>query len=827
MSSIGLGDVLRALIDAETRSSKTLSAAEKRALGALFTYDYQEPEEPTLDYGQEGGEGGEIGGLGEPTFQLTGGGEQMATVPLLRLVEQSSVEREKPLPSTSEAAVLEPRPFRASTRFRPRGPVRWEQGELAPHLYGALSFCDLVGGVDEDLLVKYLSELRPLTVLPRASRRRMVSRLRVILDRSPEQAPSWSDGDLVGKWAETWGPSDGVEVIRKPFGASDWPKPEAHLTTVIVTHGGRLSPHKELDPRWVEEGIRRANEGERAMLIGLSPGLDKLPGWWRAFVPPLLPMSTKDLEVKGRRLRALASLALQVEAQLLRSLRDALGLSHPEIELYVWQETEGLDSSGTSTAQWSGEAFKQARDDLVDASEPDGWLTPDILRKALRVVARFRIEEIPPKDTKRTPDLDTIRYWASEALWNIELGSWRDLAPKLSPELGSVITSFIQERGWLETNTQYLEQLAATASADASDPMRRIQLQSWFRYFLEYEPFAWMESSSVFYGLAEQLRDNVVSLRVLHTSAGLIPSETPVLGSPLVTLTSGESMLLCDAPGGRRMLRLREAMATPLRDWSRPSSTAWADRFGYDIYGLWASVDIRGVELKMRWIEPGTFWMGSGDEDEEAFGHEKPRHQVTLTEGYWLAETACSQALWEALTGQNPSVFKGAGRRPVDNVNWEDIQSALSELNHRMPGLELRLPTEAQWEYACRAGTETARYGELEAIAWYDDNSGGDTHPMKQKAPNAWGLYDMLGNVWEWCQDWYGPYSDAPTIDPTGPREGVYRVLRGGVGASPLSSCGQRTATTSTRRAGARSTGSACPEVMVRPVSQEQEARRA
>ena len=601
-----------------------------------------------------------IGGLDEPTLQLTGGGEQMAAVPLLRLVEQSSVEREKPLPSTSEATVLEPRPFRASTRFRPRGPVRWEQGELAPHLYDALSFCGLVGGVDEDLLVKYLSELRPLTVLPRASRRRMVSRLRVILDRSPEQAPSWSDGDLVGKWAETWGPSDGVEVVRKPFGASDWPKPEAHLTTVIVTHGGRLSPYGELDPRWVEEGIRRANEGERAMLIGLSPGLDKLPGWWRTFVPPLLPMSTKDLEVKGRRLLALASLALQVEAQLLRSLRDALGLSHPEIELFVWQETEGFDSGGTSTAQWSAEAFEKARKDLIFASKMADWLTPDILKKALHTVARFRVE-VPQADTFITSGSDEIYYWVSEGLWNLELGSWRDLAPKLSPELGGVITSFIQERGWLETNTQYLEQLAATASADASDPMRRIQLQSWFRYFLEYEPFAWMESSSVFYGLAEQLRDNVVSLRVLHTSAGLVPSETPVLGSPLVTLTSGESMLLCDAPGGRRMLRLGEAMATPLRDWSRPPSTAWADRFGYDIYGLWASVDIRGVELKMRWIEPGTFWMGSGDEDEEAFDDEKPRHQVTLTEGYWLAEIACSQALWEALTRPEPKPLQRCG----------------------------------------------------------------------------------------------------------------------------------------------------------------------
>ena len=144
-----------------------------------------------------------------------------------------------------------------------------------------------------------------------------------------------------------------------------------------------------------------------------------------------------------------------------------------------------------------------------------------------------------------------------------------------------------------------------------------------------------------------------------------------------------------------------------------------------------------------------------------------------------------------------------------------------------MPGLELRLPTEAQWEYACRAGTETARYGELEAIAWYGDNSGGETHPMKQKAPNAWGLYDMLGNVWEWCQDWYGPYSDAPTIDPTGPREGVYRVLRGGSWGYSARYVRAAFRSRNGPAYGSRAAGSACPEVMVRPVSQEQEARRA
>ena len=196
-------------------------------------------------------------------------------------------------------------------------------------------------------------------------------------------------------------------------------------------------------------------------------------------------------------------------------------------------------------------------------------------------------------------------------------------------------------------------------------------------------------------------------------------------------------------------------------------------------------LSIGGVAFKMTWIEPGTFWMGSPDDDEEAFNREKPRHKVTLTEGFWMAETPCTQALWEAMTGnENPSRFQGA-QNPVENVSWDDIQAVLKALNGRQSNLGLRLPTEAEWEYACRAGTQTPRYGKLDEVAWYDRNSNGMTHLVGQKPPNPWGLYDTLGNVWEWCQDWYGPYSKTPVVNPLGPEEGVYRVLRGGSWSDP------------------------------------------
>ena len=218
---------------------------------------------------------------------------------------------------------------------------------------------------------------------------------------------------------------------------------------------------------------------------------------------------------------------------------------------------------------------------------------------------------------------------------------------------------------------------------------------------------------------------------------------------------------------------------------SHPLSTgcppAWASSWGEDQYGPWVTIGIDNIEQRLRWIPPGRFLMGSPDTDREAFDDEKPRHLVQLTRGFWLFDTPCTQALWQAVMGTNPSRFPGANR-PVEQVSWEDCQQFMAKLNQLLPGLYLQLPTEAQWEYACRAGTETPRYAEeLGAIAWYNKNSKGETHEVKLKQPNAWGLYDMLGNVVEWCHDGPRKYKTAVTIDPLGPVDaGADRALRGG-----------------------------------------------
>ncbi len=220
----------------------------------------------------------------------------------------------------------------------------------------------------------------------------------------------------------------------------------------------------------------------------------------------------------------------------------------------------------------------------------------------------------------------------------------------------------------------------------------------------------------------------------------------------------------------------------PLSDGIPPN---WASAWGEDDVGPWVEIQLGEARQSLRWIPPGAFLMGSAEKPELEAYPETPRHLVTIRRGYWLFDTPCTQVLWEAVMDENPSHFKGP-LRPVEYVSWEDCQEFLSRINDRCVGLELKLPTEAEWEYACRAGTATATYagdGSLGEIAWYAKNSENTTHNVGELRGNRWGLYDMLGNVWEWCRDQAGrEFSGDPVVDPIHERDetSAARVVRGG-----------------------------------------------
>ncbi|MBO7392297.1 MAG: formylglycine-generating enzyme family protein, partial [Verrucomicrobia bacterium] len=253
-------------------------------------------------------------------------------------------------------------------------------------------------------------------------------------------------------------------------------------------------------------------------------------------------------------------------------------------------------------------------------------------------------------------------------------------------------------------------------------------------------------------------------------------TEVASASSPYKVALSDKQLFFCTQGGGE----VQPVM--PCEDFSTPLSD--------------------GLDLDMNWVYPGTFLMGS-PEDELGRSTAEVQHQVTLTRGYWLGKYEVTQAQYVAVTGKNnPSWFHGDDERPVERVSWEEAMEFCAILTERdreagrLPqGYEYRLPTEAQWEYACRAGTTTAFnngtnieteeqiYGacpNLDPLGWYSYNSENTTHPAGEKQPNAWGFYDMHGNVEEWCLDWFDSYPDEAVTNPAGPETGAFRVIRGG-----------------------------------------------
>ena len=201
-------------------------------------------------------------------------------------------------------------------------------------------------------------------------------------------------------------------------------------------------------------------------------------------------------------------------------------------------------------------------------------------------------------------------------------------------------------------------------------------------------------------------------------------------------------------------------------------------RFGDKTY------TVNGISFEMVAVKGGTFTMGATSEQgSDAYSNEKPTHKVTLSD-YMIGKTEVTQELWKAVMGSNPSNFKG-NNLPVENVSWHDCQKFIKKLNS-LTGLNFRLPTEAEWEYAARGGNKSKGFkysgsNNIGSVAWYTSTTNDSgTKPVATKSPNELGLYDMSGNVWEWCSDWCGDYSSSSQTNPKGPSSGSYRVFRGG-----------------------------------------------
>jgi formylglycine-generating enzyme required for sulfatase activity len=240
-----------------------------------------------------------------------------------------------------------------------------------------------------------------------------------------------------------------------------------------------------------------------------------------------------------------------------------------------------------------------------------------------------------------------------------------------------------------------------------------------------------------------------------------------------------EAMKVADLEEAKRLDAASKAVDSEITELEHGGA------LGHPNAASYANTNTLGIRFVR--IERGEFDMGSPAaehrRDDEAI------HHVKITKPFMMATTTVTQAQWKAVMGKNPSHFQG-DERPVEQVSWNDAVTFCEKLGAK-EGKHYRLPTEAEWEYSCRAGTQTTYGGtnHLEEMGWYKDNSYGQTHPVAQKKPNAWGLYDMHGNLWQWCADWEGAYPAGPATDPTGPMQGARRVVRGGTWNDDAATC--------------------------------------
>ncbi len=449
--------------------------------------------------------------------------------------------------------------------------------------------------------------------------------------------------------------------------------------------------------------------------------------------------------------------ALRIEPGLLRALRQVLPAQDADIgtEIDAWNHPD-VDSSSPVGLSFQSKAVERWRRAFLE-------LEPVLQEQAVAVIRRWHTS-LPQE------------IWQEEVLSLVTSGAL------------SLVSA-----DEVEAMECFWQQLAVTVQEEGEQASHQLPILHWFARACPRLPQRAWKDSELGPVLTRTLRLARSRLKNVPVPELLSPAEVEEyagqserryalweVGGGLEVRANGVAEALQAAGrspwieilSAREFLHLETKSVEPL-----PS---WAIDGGEDRYGRWAAFEVEGVRVRMRWIPPGTFLLGSPEDEEERDDDEGPQHQVTLSRGYWLAEVPTTQDLWQAVTGKNPSYFKGP-RRPVEQVSWDDCQQLLVKLNECVAGLRLRLPTEAEWEYACRAGTRTSRYSsELEGIAWYGANSEGGTHEVGEKGANAWGLFDTLGNVFEWCQDWKGDYSAEAVTDPQGPELGSDRVVRGG-----------------------------------------------
>jgi formylglycine-generating enzyme required for sulfatase activity len=754
---------------------------------------------------------------------------------------------------------------------RPVGRALERWSRLWPDVFTALAIPCVAPVVDVDAVVRRLARGQTLRWLPRLARRSWPERVRPILDTSVSMRPFAEDAiDLVERLRKVLGPrmvrpirlAGGDRAERRLQGpllralngesvlvVSDlarhrWDPLQRHAETQLA--GGTVDADVETYPEalaWDRALLRLRRAGLRVVVL--------FPGGAPSHVrdgrgAPLLEwgiprrrsarQTPRQLAGLTDRLLTLAAPAAQVEPELLRELRLLLpeGRSVPEVEALAYGHPD-VSVAAATAIRLDPAATRRRMEAFVR-------LDPAIQARVSNLLARWHAHHQPALRHKEA------LLWAASVT---HVGPPGPL-PDAEAFFRRLLTTTSCRGRILNVPTDAVRDFAVkmTAALPAAayryGPVGRVLQEVWARsHRIEQDTPVPEGVDAAIVAAAIGDVTSVVRWWAVRQVGGelvLSPRDTPMWpsdvggpGSPVAWLLArGLTAVVTQPDGVRRPTPLESGLRLPLAPERElvietpvsriviapvsSESESWADHgIGRDRFGLYGDAEICGVTQRFRWIPPGRFWMGSPENEAGPKNNEWPRHRVTLSHGYWLADTQVTQALWEAVMIENPSRFRTL-ERPVECITWHDVGRFVGEANREAPGLGLRRPTEAEWECACRAGTEGATWigdltllgennaPELEGVAWYGGNSGDEfelangadaegwpnkahvfakagTHPVKRKGPNPFGLFDVLGNVWEWCEDRPVDYPTEPSIDPpvrTNVDGGAARAVRGG-----------------------------------------------
>jgi formylglycine-generating enzyme required for sulfatase activity len=694
---------------------------------------------------------------------------------------------------------------------------------LLARLFHHLKYQRVSREIDIEAIIKKISRGEYLLRLPRTMRRSLGHHLHIIDDRQIHLTPYWRDHSVFAHFITSQLPDylSSRAVLQQgqslPVSVThtgqltNWELPPKNSIVLILSDLGTLMMQSDEQINvWLNLGRMLQNHG--CKLIALLPchptecdwrlkSLFTMESWEnRQHIQP----DTKEQRLEqAEKLLMLLSPAIRLEPSLLRSVRKALAQHNiainAAVESIAWQHPAMQEPSSVA-ATLNTETRKQWLTQFY-TEESELQKTVLNLMRTWRTVLQPQIwfEEIINLDDRSRSsiapaDIEAAEHYFSQLIANgqltadIETQLWLlRMEKRLQadscrlPQLGVILQDVISQLHKNDENYRTDLPLDPRQLPPTNEPEQTAVLYQQGERVILHSSLA-PNRELVGYS-------RLTSIRYRRT---LLKIEPDGLASQSLSFQADgqHDKFVCSLPD-TASLTLHSDMESLF--FSQVQRPPWLDCLGRDVYGLYADLSINNITQRFRWVEAGRFLMGSPENEKERYDDEV-QHEVTLTQGFWLADTTVTQALWLAVMGNNPSEFKDDVNNPVERVSWDDVQDFIAKLNRLNPELHAQLPSEARWEYACRAGsTMPFSFGDniTPEQVNYNGNypyAGGNKGLYRQKTvavkslpANAWGLYEMHGNVWEWCQDyWTEQLPKQPATDPKGAKTGSARVVRGG-----------------------------------------------